>query len=86
MELKAIWKLLSSIAYSKATDDLRFVLAEREAGFALVLFGFLVGLPAPPAGITLRLLPFMENDVKRLKIRDASMDDIFGDLAGMLMG
>lgn len=86
MQLKAIRKFLSSLAYSRATDDLSFVLAEREAGFALILFGFLVGLPAPPAGITLRLLPFMENDIKRLKIRDASMDDIFGDLAGMLMG
>ncbi len=86
MQIKAIWKFLSSAAYYKATDDLRFVLAEREAVFALVLFGFLVGLPAPPAGITLRLLPFMENDIKHLKIRDDSMDDLFGDLAGMLMG
>ncbi|GEM_PF-6816474 len=86
MQLKAFWKLFSSIARNKATDDLYFILAEREAGFALILFGFLVGLPAPPAGITLRLLPFMENDIKRLRIRDESMDDLFGDLAGMLMG
>jgi hypothetical protein len=45
-----------------------------------------VGLPFPPAPVSLALLPHMEREVSVMLARAGSLDDMLATLAGRLEG
>ncbi len=55
---------------SRATQTLEWEAAELENIFTLLTVGQWVGLPAPPPGISLQLLPDMEDLLIHMILRD----------------
>jgi len=54
------------VARAGAVGAIEAELAELEQVFALLVLGSLVGLPSPPTGISLELMPVMEEELLRL--------------------
>ncbi|BAL80710.1 hypothetical protein [Caldisericum exile] len=52
-------------------------LVEEENVFALVTMSMFSGLPSPPTGVILRILPYMEREIQIMTRRSAELDDIF---------
>lgn len=73
--LKKLVRNITAINRIKATDMLIFEVNEMENLFTIMLFGSLMGLPAPPAAIAIELLPYMENELRLMISRaDFSRD------------
>lgn len=58
--------LLSDMHREQAVDLLEWELTELRQVFALLVAGQAIGLPAPPAEVTLSLLPEMEEELQLL--------------------
>ncbi|MCS7233983.1 MAG: hypothetical protein N3C62_04560 [Synergistetes bacterium] len=56
--------------------------AEYENLFALLVVGGLVGMPSPPTTLSLRLLPFLEHELRIMTSMTLNLDDAFGRIAG----
>ncbi len=52
-------------------------LMEDENVFALITMSMFTGLPSPPTGVILRILPYMEREVQIMTKRSAELDDVF---------
>lgn len=66
------------------TDALEAELKEMENVFGLLLAGAMVGLPAPPQYIGLRLLPFIEREMIVMLRRVERSDDLLADWFSIL--
>ncbi|MCX8095052.1 MAG: hypothetical protein N3D74_02530 [Caldisericia bacterium] len=58
-------------------------LEELENVFALLTMGTFAGIPSPPTGIILRILPFMQKEIFVMITRSKNLDDAFAETAGM---
>lgn len=67
-----------------ATDRLQVELRELEQVFGLLILGSFIGIPSPPTGISLRLLPHMFHELALMHRRARDLDDIFGEMAGLM--
>lgn len=67
-----------------STDRLEFELRELENIFGLLVLGSFTGIPNPPSGVSLRLLPYMLREILIMKNRVRDLDDVFGEVAGMM--
>lgn len=67
-----------------STDRLEFELRELENIFGLLVLGSFIGIPSPPSGVSLRLLPYMLREMLVMKNRVRDLDDVFGEVAGMM--
>ncbi len=67
-----------------STDRLEFELRELENIFGLLVLGSFIGIPNPPSGVSLRLLPYMLREILIMKNRVRDLDDVFGEVAGMM--
>ena len=67
-----------------STDRLEFELREMENIFGLLVLGSFIGIPSPPTGISLRLLPHMFHELALMHRRARDLDDIFGEMAGLM--
>lgn len=67
-----------------STDRLEFELRELENIFGLLVLGSFIGIPSPPSGVSLRLLPYMLREILVMKNRVRDLDDVFGEVAGMM--
>ncbi len=82
--LSSFWKTLDALNRHKAVEYHEWEVKELRNTFALLVAGSFIGIPSPPAHITMELLPFMEADLKIMFERmDASVDPI-GELFSML--
>lgn len=54
-------------------------LEEYENVFAIITMGIFSGIPSPPTGIILRILPYMQREMYVMIKRSASLDDIFAE-------
>lgn len=61
--LKEWWETADAVARGKAVGTLEAELEELEYIFALLVQGAFIGMPSPPAQLTLDLLPLMEKDL-----------------------
>ncbi|MEH0018327.1 MAG: hypothetical protein V6Z89_01680 [Desulfobacter sp.] len=61
--LRGTWQAADQVARDKAVNTLEAELEEMETIFAVLVQGAFIGLPAPPAQISLDLLPIMEEDL-----------------------
>ncbi len=68
--LKEKLRQLDLFFRSRATQTLEWEAAELENIFTLLTLGQWVGLPSPPPGISLQLLPDMEAMLVRMLQRD----------------
>ena len=62
-ECEELWSAADGAARSRAVETIEAELEELEYIFALVSQGYLAGLPAPPAQISMELLPSMEGEL-----------------------
>jgi hypothetical protein len=65
-----------------ATSLIRKQLDEEESVFALVTMGVFSGLPSPPTGVLLRILPHMSREISVMNKRSAGLDDVFSQTLG----
>lgn len=64
--IKSVWQAADQVAREKAVDTLEAELEELETIFAVLVQGAFIGLPSPPAQISLDLLPEMEAELAML--------------------
>ncbi|GAK52005.1 hypothetical protein U14_03251 [Candidatus Moduliflexus flocculans] len=67
-----------------STDRLEFELREMENIFGLLVLGSFIGIPSPPTGISLRLMPHMFHEMLIMNRRVRDLDDMFGEIAGFM--
>lgn len=58
-------------------------LEEYENIFSLLTMGIFAGIPSPPTGIVIRILPYMQREVSVMMKKTKELSDAFGDTAGM---
>jgi len=80
---KALLSFLKGFA-TAGTDSLEAELKEMENIFGLLLLGSLVGLPAPPQFIGIKLLPFIERELIVMLSRAKKTDDMLADWFSVL--
>ena len=54
-------------------------LIEEENIFALITMSMFSGLPSPPTGVVLRILPYMEREIQIMAKKSADLEDVFAD-------
>jgi len=77
-------RLWQRVQREQATEKLQWEVAELEHIFALLVLGSYVGLPSPPPAVTLELLPYMEQDLKRMEKRVQTASDPLAELFSLL--
>ncbi|MFW5991659.1 MAG: hypothetical protein ACOCQN_00525 [Halanaerobiaceae bacterium] len=75
--------ILKTIMKGQATEYIKAEEKELEHVFALLLLGSFIGLPAPPAGLVLHILPSLGPELLVLEKRAVNDDDFFGQMAGL---
>lgn len=65
---------------AKSVSAIEFELKELENVFCLLLMGSFAGIPAPPAFLSLTLLPHMEREIKIMLAKSEKIDDPLGNL------
>jgi len=78
------WSTFVEFLRGEATGAIELEVGEMENLFALLVLGSLVGLPTPPAPVSLDLLPHVEREVLVMVSRAGGLDDMLATLAGRL--
>ena len=81
--LKKTFKGLDIGLREVSTSLIEKELEEVENIFALLTMGTFAGIPSPPTGIILRILPFMQKEIYVMLKRSKNLDDAFAETAGM---
>lgn len=66
---------------SKSVEFIQIEERELENIFSLLLFGSYIGIPAPPAFLSLELLPYVTRELYVLGITAERSDDPLGQIA-----
>lgn len=82
--LRRLLAQLDAVQRHKAVDAVEWECDELRHVFALLVMGQAVGLPAPPADITLALLPDMEEELRTLLRRLDTAQSPFSQLFSSL--
>ncbi len=69
---------------SRGTDAIEAELKEMENAFALITTGALSGMPAPPSYMGIKLLPYMEREMRVMLSRCSTLDDQFAQWFSIL--
>lgn len=48
-----------------------------ESIFTLIVMGLFCGMPSPPTGLVLRILPYMQNELEMINKETIFLDDMF---------
>jgi len=78
--LEALRKFFVSIDKSMRETSVSLIeheLIEEENVFALITMSMFSGLPSPPTGVILRILPYMEREIQIMAKRSAELEDAF---------
>ena len=81
--LKKIFKGLDIGLREVSTSLIEKELEETENIFALLTMGSFAGIPSPPTGIILRILPYMKREVYVMIARSKNLDDNLAEIAGI---
>ena len=82
--LKVLWQAADQTARGNAVDTLEHEIEELTHIFALLVLGSMVGLPSPPAQITLELMPEMEAEMRLMIDKVTTAHDPLGELFSVL--
>lgn len=89
MRLQSVWELLkgfgSGLRY-QSTEYVEYELREIENIFSLLLVGSFIGIPSPPSNISIRVMPYVVREMYVMNRRAGDMDDISGEILGLLIG
>jgi len=77
--IKKNFKVFDKGMREGATSFIRKQLEEEENIFALLTMGVFSGIPSPPTGIVLRILPYMSLEISVMVKRSANLDDVFAE-------
>lgn len=77
--LKRFLKSINAGMREVSTSLIEKELEEYENVFAILTMGVFSGIPSPPTGIILRILPYMQREMYVMIKRSASLDDIFAE-------
>ena len=75
---------MDQVAREKAVETVEYEVGELDNIFALLVLGSFVGIPAPPAQITMELLPDMEAEMETMLAKVSTAHDPLGDLFSVL--
>ena len=78
--LSLIFRAADETARAKSVEILEHEVRELNHCFALLVFGAFVGLPMPPAHVTLDLLEVMEKELDLMSERLMTAHDPLGEL------
>ncbi len=67
-----------------STEFIEFEERELENIFAVLLMGSYIGIPSPPTTILIRIMPHMVREIYVMQRRAIDMDDILGEMAGLM--
>lgn len=81
---RRIWQSMDEVARDKAVETVEYEVGELDNIFALLVLGAFVGIPAPPAQITMELLPDMEAEMETMLAKVSTAHDPLGDLFSVL--
>ena len=79
-----IWQSMDEVARDKSVGIIEYEVGELDNIFALLVLGAFVGIPSPPAQITLELLPDMEAEMETMLAKVSTAHDPLGDLFSVL--
>ena len=82
--IKEFFQGMAGAFRQTSTDRLEFELHELENVFGLLVLGSFIGIPSPPSGVGLRVLPYMLREILVMNKRVRDLDDMFGEVAGMM--
>ena len=77
--LKRFFKSFDTSMRESAISLIEQELIEEENIFALITMSMLSGLPSPPTGVVLRILPYMEREIQIMAKKSADLEDVFAD-------
>lgn len=80
--LKKSFDVFDKAMKEDSTSFIRKQLEEEENIFALITMGIFSGIPSPPTGIVLRILPHMSREISIMIKRSANLDDVFSETMG----
>jgi hypothetical protein len=83
-KLSALWQIADETARGKAVETVEHEVEELTHIFALLVLGVFVGLPAPPAQITLELMPDLEPEFDLMLSKVTTAHDPLGELFSVL--
>ncbi len=81
--IKKIWQVYDRNARAKLTEAAEYEITELEHVFGLLTLGSFIGLPSPPLGITLDLIPVMEQHLILLSDKVDTASAPLSDLASI---
>ena len=82
--VRRIWQSMDEVARDKSVGIIEYEVGELDNIFALLVLGAFVGIPSPPAQITLELLPDMEAEMETMLAKVSTAHDPLGDLFSVL--
>ncbi len=82
--VKGFFEVLQIVNADKATELLEFEVRELENIFTRLLYGSFTGMPAPPAHITLQLLPLMQEEMELMYGRIGVAHDALAEISATL--
>ncbi len=82
--IKEMLSLLSRVFRHGSVSATEAELREMENAFALVLMGAFTGMPAPPAYISIALLPWLERELGVMMSRSLMHDDRLSEWADLV--
>ncbi len=68
----------------RSTEFIEFEERELENIFALLIMGSFIGIPSPPTTLLIRIMPHMVREIYVMQRRAVDMDDILGEMAGLM--
>ncbi len=83
-KLSELWQIADQTARGKAVETVEHEAEELSHIFALLVLGVFVGLPAPPAQITLELMPDLEAELDLMLSKVTTAHDPLGELFSVL--
>lgn len=80
--LKKFFRAFDKGMKEDSTSFIQKELEEYENVFALLTTGVFAGVPSPPTGLVLRILPYMQLEISIMVKRSAGLEDVFGEMMG----
>ena len=77
--LKRFFKSFDISMRESAISLIEQELIEEENIFALITMSMFSGLPSPPTGVVLRILPYMEREIQIIAKKSADLEDVFAE-------
>ncbi|MGB9832092.1 MULTISPECIES: hypothetical protein [Caldisericum] len=77
--LKLFFKGIDTAMRESALSLIEHELREEENVFALITMSMFSGLPSPPTGVILRILPYMEREIQIMVKKSSELDDVFAN-------